>query len=289
MSTVVVALITAVSGVLAGLAPTLMSSSRAKILRLLDEEAKAIEASADEQTRDELVRTRQVTAIEYRRVATLSPSARARRRLLFATPILYITVLVGVALVVAPQTLTDNVSHQQVWRDVGIGILALSALVFVVLVLVLLNARSEARKWQRLLASERRARRSAEHSIDQTAEELKGLQAINAEGTEPGSVDTVEDSSAEAIRRIVARLEEEQASRASEEARHEAAIRVARYRKLLAQAQRNYNKLAANPTSDDAVRAASEKVTRRKRQLAKEAAAQARLEPQATPSQGEGR
>src|SRR3990170_4589503 len=120
MVSVVVAVLSAVGGVLAGLIPALLVSERRRLLHFVEEEIKLIGAVEDPDAKANLIRGLQATTKRYELLATQTRVEKIRRRLVLAFYPLYVWSLVS-GLVVAVGYLGDYSDSQLTWF-VGVGL-----------------------------------------------------------------------------------------------------------------------------------------------------------------------
>jgi hypothetical protein len=98
---VVVALIAGVTGLLAGLLPSLLVSPRRRQLHLMKEENELVDSVADERARDNLLLALRRTSHQYAALVRLIPLQKSKARLLRYAPYLLALFINGSLLVFA--------------------------------------------------------------------------------------------------------------------------------------------------------------------------------------------
>lgn len=137
VTTILTALVT---GILAGALPSLLTSRRRRLLKLLSEEADVLDKVKDEMTRDDLIKAMQITSMRYSWTVADTQQKSAREHLIRFGPYLLALVPYGfIILRLAPRLSGDSETAQRAFEIVG-GVVAVgAAAAFSILMLMMLD------------------------------------------------------------------------------------------------------------------------------------------------------
>lgn len=177
MVTVVVAILSTLGAVLAGLLPVLFVSERRRLLKLIKEESAALGEVTDPRAHDLLLKSLRASTTRYHQLASQTKAEKTRRQLFVGIWPVYVTFISGALLAGTNGLFRDEIASDAVIEiSVGLALMLVGAVALTVLtVRAFLATRDETRHRAKL--------REARKNNDELADVVRRVQTPGGAAT----------------------------------------------------------------------------------------------------------